>query len=32
MPPLSKKEEHIALHMSVGLSVRPSGGRYVGLP
>ena len=26
-PPL-KKEEHIALHMSVGMSV----GRYVGIP
>ena len=34
--PTLKKEGHIALHMSVGRSVRPSVrlsvGRYVGLP
>ena len=31
-PPPSKKEGHIALHMSVYLSVGPSVSRYVGLP
>ena len=30
--PLLKKEGHIALHMSVGMSVCRSVGRYVGIP